>query len=238
MRDLRVRERIRGRVALGLFTTMILALSGGSLAAAAGLGAAFGTAAGSGASAGGVVRVAAAVESNAEPAAPAGTLAPADSVDDLPIWSSDDPDSEPFDLKALLVAAGFDDVMLFSEEEMEALGKSFTAGWISPSGKLFGMLYVMPITEPKKTMDTFLGELKRNCKGGFTGGVGELNPLEGRTLGRAEATCGTDEVELSYDMVFYFTNEGSLGITHVGLGSMVQKAHDINNGLIEMFSSW
>lgn len=234
MRDLRVRERTIGRVALGLLT-IIMALSGGSPTATGGLGAAL---TGPGASAGGIVRTAATVESDAEPAAPSSKLAPAGSVDDLPLWSSDDPDAEPFDLKALLVAAGFDDVVLFSEEEMKALGKSFTAGWISPSGKLFGMLYVMPITEPKETMDTFLGELKRNCKGGFTGGVGKLDPLEGRTLGRAEATCGTEEVELSYDMVFYFTTEGALGITHVGLGSMVQKAHDINNGLIEMFSSW
>ncbi len=237
MQNLRVRGRTIGRVALGLFT-MILAPTGGSLAATASLGAALTAPAGLGASAGGAIRTAAAVESDAEPTAPAGKLAPADSVDDLPLWSSDGPDSEPFDLKKLLVTAGFDDAVLFSEEEMKLIGKNFTAGWISPSGNLFGMLYVMPATEPEQTMETFLGELKRNCTGGFTGGVGKLDPLEGRTLGRAEATCGTEEVELSYDMVFYFTTEGAVGITHIGVGPMAQKAHDINNGLIKMFSSW
>ena len=46
---------------------------------------------------------------------PAGKLAPADSVDDLPLWSSDGPDSEPFDLKKLLVTAGFSPKQAFAK---------------------------------------------------------------------------------------------------------------------------
>ena len=237
MPGLRVRGISIGRAVLGL-CMIIWALTAAPLIAAAGLGGVAGVPVGPGGWAADGIQAAAAVENDGELGAPSDKLAPVEPAGSSPLWFQEESSDTGLDLEMLLVAAGFDDVMIFTESEMELLGDNFAAGWISPAGDLFGMLYVVPAEEPGQTMAAFLDELKQNCEGGFTGALGKLDALEGRTLGRAEATCGVTDPALRYDMVFYFTGEAALGITHVGFGPMEQKARDINSGLLELFRSW
>ncbi len=237
MPGLRKREISIGRAVLGL-CMIIWALTAAPLIAAAVLGGTAGVPVGAGGWAADGIQAAVTVENDGELRAPSGTLAPAEPAGPSLMWSPDESSDTGLDLEMLLVAAGFDDVKIFSESEMELLGDNFAAGWISPAGDLFGMLYVVPAEEPAETMAAFLDELKQNCEGGFTGELGKLDALEGRTLGRAKATCGVTDPALRYDMVFYFTDGAAMGITHVGFGPMEQKARDINSGLIELFRSW
>lgn len=163
------------------------------------------------------------------PAAPLG-LPEIPPSDQLPGWS--------VDLEKLLVTAGFDNVMLLSEQELQQLGDRFTAGWIAPAGDLFGLLYVVPADHPDLTMRAFVDEVDQSCGGKFAGGLGKLDALDDRSIGRAEATCRGDDGALYYDMIFYFTAEGTIGITHVGFDATQQKARDISSGLFEILQSW
>lgn len=177
---------------------------------------------------------AASVESGDEALEPPGSgaeMAPsAIPADQMPGWS--------IDLEKLLVTAGFDNVMLLSEQELQQLGDRFTAGWIAPAGDLFGLLYVVPADQPDLTMRAFVDEVDQSCGGKFAGGLGKIDMLKDRSIGRAEATCRGDDGALYYDMIFYFTAEGTIGITHVGFDATQEKARDISSGLFEIFQSW
>jgi len=168
----------------------------------------------------GHLRPAASVEGDAK-------AAPSRSGDTAPTWSGD--------LKDMLSTAGFDDAVLLSGKQLKRLGDRLTAGWIAPGGELFGLLYVVPADEPGATMRAFVDRVSQDCPGEFDSGMGKLAALNDRSIGRAEATCRQAGEALHYDMIFYFTPGGTVGISHVGYDATQERARKINSGLIGIF---
>ena len=149
---------------------------------------------------------------------------------------SDEPKSAwSGDLEEMLNTAGFDDAVLLSGAELKRLGDRLTAGWIAPEGGLFGLLYVVPADEPGVTMRAFVDQVGRTCPGSFHGGVDALDAIKDRSIGRAAATCQEANKALHYDMIFYFTPGGTVGISHIGFDADLGRARKINNGLSDIF---
>ena len=138
-------------------------------------------------------------------------------------------------LQEMLLVAGFDDAVLLSGRDLKRLGDRLTAAWVAPNGDLFGLLYVFPAKEPGLTMQTFVDQVSQNCPGQFHGGVAKLDAVKDRSIGRAEATCRQTSKAVHYDMIFYFTPDGTVGISHVGYDADLDRARRINNGLMEIF---
>lgn len=138
-------------------------------------------------------------------------------------------------LQEMLIAAGFDNAVLLSGQDLERLGDRLTAAWVASDGDLFGLLYVFPAKEPGSTMQAFVDQVSANCPGQFVGGVAKLDAIKDRSIGRAEATCREPSKAVHYDMIFYFTPDGTVGISHVGYDADLDRARKINNGLMEIF---
>lgn len=183
----------------------------------------------------GALRQAAAVESDSGPKRPRGGAAP---LVELPDDVLDSADTGMIDLEGLLVSAGFDDVILMSGEDLESIGSHFSAGWVAPAGDLIGLLFFVPADEPKSIIDTFLGDLGVNCDGRFVIAPDELEILDDRMIARARAACEAGGSALHYDLVFYFTLEGTLGIAHIAFDATLQRARKINGGLVDIFHGW
>ena len=67
------------------------------------------------------------------------------------------------------------------------------------------------------------------------GGVDALDAIKDRSIGRAAATCQEANKALHYDMIFYFTPGGTVGISHIGFDADLDRARKINNGLSDIF---
>lgn len=170
---------------------------------------------------------AASVQGDTGPTSDRAEPAPPRSAKPRSAWSGD--------LVELLKTAGFDDAVLLSGPELKQLGDRLTAGWIAPDGDLFGLLYVVPADEPGVTMRAFVDQVGRSCSGTFHGGVDTLDAIKDRSVGRAAATCQEANKALHYDMIFYFTPGGTVGISHIGFDADLERARKINNGLMEIF---
>lgn len=138
-------------------------------------------------------------------------------------------------LQEMLLVAGFDNAILLSEQDLARMGDRLTAAWIAPDGDLFGFLYVFPAKEPRSTMQTFVDQVNQNCLGQFDGGVATVDAIKDRSIGRAAATCREPSKATYYDMIFYFTPGGTVGISHVGYDADLDRARKINNGLSDIF---
>ena len=170
---------------------------------------------------------AASVEGDTGPMSDRAEPAPPRSAEPRSAWSGD--------LEELLKTAGFDDAVLLSGAELKRLGDRLTAGWIASDGDLFGLLYVVPADEPGVTMRAFVDQVGRSCPGTFHGGVDALDAIKDRSVGRAAATCQEANKALHYDMIFYFTPDGTVGISHIGFDADLERVRKINNGLSDIF---
>jgi hypothetical protein len=57
-------------------------------------------------------------------------------------------------------------------------------------------------------------------------------------IARVKAACEGGGSALHYDLVFYFTVEGTLGIAHIAFDATLQRARRINGGLVDIFHGW
>ncbi len=188
----------------------------------------------------GAVQLAATVETGIDgsgPAAPGDGLGSSPPLGGLQDPSMLDP-GQDIDLQALLVSAGFADAVMMSGQDLKSLGDHFAAGWIAPSGDLFGLLFVVPADEPESTIGAFLSELGQSCPAGFMAVPEALEVAKSQIVGRASAVCEGKTPSLYYDMIFYFAATATLGITHVGLDATEQRMRKINGGLIDIMLGW
>ena len=134
--------------------------------------------------------------------------------------------------RSFLAAAGLDDFVLMTPDELDAFLSEARAAWTD--GTVFGALYTIAprVRRLDRAIDRVLQVYTDGCVGAYV-----VSPLPetdtGATIQRRAASCDEDEVGMLFRVTAINGETGTLVIVHAGLREEAARLSDIDDRLIE-----